>query len=583
MKEHGRRILGSLPVDCLLLGAVAVLTCFPYITGLGFYGDDWGVLGVFGSLTDHFFGRLFSLLAHHHLGLSRPGQMLYMALQYKVFGFQPIGYHVVNTAVLALGAILFYLTLRQLGQDRLIALSVGLVFSLLPHFSTTRFWYAASQGNLSLAFYFLSLYSDLRMLKANYSRRWLWKGIGWVSLLGSVLCYESVLPLFLLNPLLVWHRRRQLEVASRMDQGQSSTGLPVAPLTSMRLALLLATNLLVLAPPVILKVLYASRVPRHFNLADYFLSFFRLVKDAFVVSYGVYGIKLPQVLWKIEHEYRDALVALLGLTLGMVVFLFLRQRVVWGNAKERPAQHHVSAGNTPLKPKAMLFLIGFGMAVFALGYAIASAIGLSQTSPTGMINRINSAAAIGVALSFVGFVGLLSSCFRKQEVKRNLFCGLIALLCASNIIVNATIASFWVRAYKQEQTILQAIYQSFPQLGPGSIVLLDGVCPYDGPAIVFESYYDLWGALASHYHDLTLRADVVTSRTKVGTAGISTFLYNRWIDYPYGENTFVYRFDHRMVYPIPNAQAAHRYFETIRSNWDNYCPPGAPGMGSQIF
>ena len=312
MKEHRRRILGSLPVDCLLLGAVAVLTCFPYITGLGFYGDDWGVLAAFSSLTDHFFGRLFSWLAHDHLGLSRPGQMLYMALLYKVFGFQPLGYHVVNTAVLAVGSILFYLTLRELGHDRLIALSVGLVFSLLPHFSTTRFWYAASQSNLSLALYFLSLYSDLRMLKANYSRRWLWKGIGWVSLLGSVVCYETVLPLFLLNPVLVWHRRSQLEVASPMDQGQSSTGLPVAPLTSMRLALLLASNLLVLAPAVILKVLHASRVPRHFNLAHYFLSFFRLVKDAFVVSYGVYGIKLPQVLWKIEHEYPDAIGRIIG-------------------------------------------------------------------------------------------------------------------------------------------------------------------------------------------------------------------------------------------------------------------------------
>ena len=114
-----------------------------------------------------------------------------MGLMYKVFGFQPLGYHVVNTAVLAIGSILFYLTLRELGQDRLIALSVGLVFSLLPHFSTTRFWYAAFQSNFSLAFYFLSLYSDLRMLKANYSRRWLWKGIGWVSLLGSVVCYET--------------------------------------------------------------------------------------------------------------------------------------------------------------------------------------------------------------------------------------------------------------------------------------------------------------------------------------------------------------------------------------------------------
>ena len=581
MKQHGWRFR-SFPIDCLFLGAVAVLTCLPYIAGLGFYGDDWGFLAVFGSF-DHFFGRLFSLLAHHHLGLSRPGGMLYMALLYKLFGFHPIGYHVVNTAVLALGAILFYLTLRQLGQDRLIALSVGLVFLLLPHFSTTRFWYSASQSNLSLVFYFLSLYCDLRMLKANYSRRWLWKGTGSVSLLGSVLCYESVLPLFLLNPLLVWHRRRQLEVASRIGQGRSSTGLPVAPLTSMRLALLLATNLLVLAPAVIVKVLYASRVPRHFNLAHYFLLFFQLVKDAFVVSYGVYGMKLPQVLWKIEHAYGNALVALLGFTLGMVVFLFLRQRVLWGNAKETPAQHHVSVGNTPLKAKAMLFLIGFGMAVFPLGYAIASVIGLRQTSPTGMINRINSAAAIGVALSFVGLIGLLSSCFRNQEVKRNLFCGLIALLCACNIIVNATIGSFWVSAYKKQQTVLQAIYQSFPQLAPGSIVLLDGVCPYDGPAIVFESYYDLWGALASHYHDLTLRADVVISRTKLGTAGISTFLYNRWRDYPYGDNTFVYRFDHRMVYPIPDAQAAHRYFDTIRSNWDNYCPPGALGMGSQIF
>src|SRR4029077_14218175 len=144
------------------------------------------------------------------------------------------------------------------------------------------------------------------------------------------------------------------------------------------------------------------------------------------------------------------LVALLGLILGMVAFLFLRQRVVWGNAEERPAQ--VSAGSTLLKPKAMLFLIGFGMAVFALGYAIPASIGARQTSPTGAMNRINGAAAIGVALSFVGFVGLVSRCFRKEEGTRNLFCGLIALLFASNIIVNETIASFWVRAYKRQQT-----------------------------------------------------------------------------------------------------------------------------------
>ncbi len=422
------------------------------------------------------------------------------------------------------------------------------------------------------------------MLQTSRAGRWIWKALGCLSLLGSVLLYETALPLFLLNLVLVWHRGRQLATAWRADQRQDDTRLSITPLTSTRLALLLGSNLLVLTPAVISKALYSSAV-RHLDFAHHSLWFARLLNNAFIVSYGIYGIKLPQVLWKIEHDYPDATVALAAVVLGAGVFIFLRRVIVFDKVEAKAVPQKVSSGNVLLERTPMLYLIGMGILVFGLGYAIFLTNENAGISATGINNRTNSAAAVGVALSFVGFIGLLCTCCRKKQWTRNLFCALSALSVVSNVIINATIASFWVTAYNEERTILQAIYQSFPRLPSGSIVLLDGVCPYRGPAIVFESSWDLGGALVAHYHDYNLRADVVSPNLKVESGGISTFLYNPAspIHYPYGNNMFVYRFDYKMAYPIPNAQAAHRYFETIRPGFDNRCPPGEPGSGCTIF
>jgi hypothetical protein len=505
-----------------------------------------------------------------------------MAILYKLFGLEPLGYHVVNTTVLAVASVLFYLVLRQLGGGRVIAVSVGLVFSVLPHFCATRFWYAAFQVNLSLALYFLSLYSDLRMLQASHSSFWLWKLLAWISLLGSVLCYETVLPLFLLNPFLVWYRRQKRESASETVKWESCARLSRPHLTPMRLGLLLASNLLLLMPAVIVKVKYSSRLSHDLSIAQHFRSLTQLLKQAFIVSYGVYGVELPKVLLKIEHDYGNPTVALLAIILGLAVFILLRRRFACANVGATPLEAN-QCSDAFWARRPMLCLIGIGVLVFVSGYAIFLTDGFPKITATGIGNRINSAAAIGIALSFVGFIGLFSACFKNDALKRNVFCGLIALLCASNVIINATIGAFWVRAYRQEQIVLQVIYNTFPQLAPSSIVLLDGVCPYDGPAIVFESSWDLARALGRHYHDLTIQANVVTSKLQVETDGISTFLYNRRTRYPYGKEMFVYRFDQGSTYPLPNAEAAHEYFETIRPAFENRCPPGEEGLGSPIF
>ena len=121
MSNPGRQHLRSACIDCLFLTGLIGLSCSPYITGLGFYSDDWAFLKSFSQFSCHVI--LESMLSHihlrHHAEVIRPGQILYMSILYKLFGLEPLGYHVVNTTVLAVASVLFYLVLRQLGGTAL--------------------------------------------------------------------------------------------------------------------------------------------------------------------------------------------------------------------------------------------------------------------------------------------------------------------------------------------------------------------------------------------------------------------------------------------------------------------------------
>jgi hypothetical protein len=54
----------------------------------------------------------------------------------------------------------------------------------------------------------------------------------------------------------------------------------------------------------------------------------------------------------------------------------------------------------------------------------------------------------------------------------------LTVLCVSYFLVLATLAQFWIFAYRQQQLILSDINVNVRQLSRGSTLLLDGVCPY---------------------------------------------------------------------------------------------------------
>ncbi len=130
--------------------------------------------------------------------------------------------------------------------------------------------------------------------------------------------------------------------------------------------------------------------------------------------------------------------------------------------------------------------------------------------------------------------------------------------------------------------VLAALRHDLPTLQPASAVILDGVCPYLGPAIVFEANWDLAGALQLFYRDVSLQADVVTTRMRIEEDGLVTSIYGMESRYPY-EQILLFDYARRTSHRLRDAGEARDHFRTRNPDLDNGCPPGHEGVGAAAF
>jgi hypothetical protein len=540
--------------DSVFLVFAILLSVILYIRGLGFYSDDWTFLQFLSSSQNQSFPKIVQeFSSQSFVSHERPVQSVYYCTLYWLFGLHPFGYHVINALVFTTGIVLFYSALRELNLNRLLALALPMVYGLLPHYSTDRFWWGAFAANLSMSLYFLSLYSDLRTLRAQPAHLWKWKSLSVAGLLGSVFAYEVFLPLFFLNPFIVFYHRRQLDRA-----GASG------PLNIKRLKVLLGGNLLLLMLVVVLKLLVTTRPTGAYpNLIDQIKY---IVTGSITVSYRRYGFGLPRLTWGIIHYYPEVVVFTVGGILGLAVFGYL---------------YYVARHSKLGLPSwtSLIKLTGLGFAIFGLSYALffGPSCGFS---PAGMENRVAIAAAVGVAISFVGGLGLVVGAIRSQKLKALLFCAFVALLSTSGFLINNTIASFWKAASRQQQEILADMREHVPTLPAGSTLLLAGTCRYNGPGVVFECFWDLTGALKVINHLPVKRADIVRPTLRITKNEISSSIGG--IEYPDTYNElYIYDFDEKVIHRLTNADSTTAHLSRFIE--DNRCPKAREGEGAPIF
>ena len=542
-------------IDGRLLVAAVWLLATRYVFELGFYSDDWSFLATMFLSEDQSPSGLFRALQAAHDNTLRPVQWLALVGLYELFGLQPTGYHVFNAGMLSLGAVLFYFVMRELRQPRILAVAVPLMYALLPHYSTDRFWISTFQANVSMCLYFLSLFADLKTLRSDTTRPWRWKALSLASALASGFAYEVFLPLLLLNSILVLYLGRA--------GGWLRTDGRHAP---MKLLLLSGTTVAAVLSVVIFKALVARRATGGVHIRSYLDWLVGQLLRAFWVSYDSHLLQIPRTVWRIVSDYANwGDIATAGVV-AVASFAYLYK--LGGAAKE---------SGVAAPQRVVAYYLGLGIIAFVAGHS------LFPLDPTvsGVNNRAAIAASVGVALSFAGLGGLVAF-LGPSRARRAMFCGVVVVAATSGFLTISAEAKFWVGSYRLQTRILDDIRDHVPSIPRGSTVILDGACPFNGPAVVFNSDWDLSGALQILYGHSDIRANVVASALRVDEDGVAIRKAAEYIVYPYRQ-LFVFHAGRKERFDLVDAPSARNYFDIVSGDVVSRCPPGEDGLGVEIF
>lgn len=533
--------------DAAFIGLIVVLSSALYAGSLGFHADDWALLGFLAFPPDP---NLRVMLGHalDDVSGTRPVAWLYILLRHALFGTEPLGYHLLNSGLMAAAAMLYYVALRGLGQARALALAIVLVYALLPHYSTNRFWPASGQATLSAAAFFLCLWAQTHAVG---SRAMAWRALALCGLIISALSYELFLPLLIAVPAVAWWFRRDPEGGL-----QGVRGALVACGFNLAIIVLLALG----------KASASDRVVEA-TLADHVAWFVRFLGGVTLTTVaGEFGLSLPGTLAMLLREQPRPEILVVGLLTGILVYAWLQRAA--SAAAVAPVPRAAVAGS----------LIVAGTLAFVAGYAVFLA-SMNAEPPLGIGfgNRVTMAAAAGVALGVTGVFGLLTM-YLPSAWRTRAFCALVAATCAGNVVAINALARYWIEAADRQSEVIRQMRADVPSLPPGSILLLDGVCPYLGPTAVFESYWDMSGMLRVTYGDPTLSGDVVTRKMRVADDGMYTEFYVPVGPHPYAQLR-IYDVSTRQLVPITGPDAAREYF-AMRGEGSNLgCPLRHPGRG----
>jgi hypothetical protein len=528
------------------LAFITVLLAIPYVFRLGFYGDDWWLIGKFANAPQHTFWTYFRLWWAMPIVHMRPIEVLYKTSLYWLFGTHALGYHLVNLSVLISADVLLYLSTRILVRSRIVAFAIPLLFAVLPNYSADRAVYFTFMIDFSVLMYLLNLYTVLRS-----AERFSWKlaAISIIALLLSALSYETALPLFALNIALGWWKGSHLpkHVARRFNA-------------------VLATSTVLVICAFIFKSLTTVRY--HGAPSSSFI--INIARSTAYVHLYDFGVKLPLLAWRSLARYPSVtsiVVAAVAFVL-ITVYVFIMHSVVREHLLARADLFRLSV--------AGLLALGLGSALFFL------ARGEVRIVSFGVGNRVNMAATLGSAiLAIAGMAWLSIFAVRYKEI---LFRGLLVIHCVAALIVTVTVGQLWATAAQEQTRVLHTIRTAFPSLPPGTKLLLDGTCSYIGPGIVFDCNWDIKGALWLLYRDASIEADVVTPRIRLADNAVITQCYGRHANYPYGPNLLVYNTRTNEVIRLPDRSAAEQYFRTPASNFSGGCPPSDnTGVGAEIF
>jgi hypothetical protein len=544
--------------DSLMLFGVVLFSALPYLFGLGFYSDDWAFQAMLDHASRQGVGATFQqLLTHDASTIVRPVQVVYLVLGFEMFGRHPLPYHLVNTVVLGLAVVFLYLGLKEIRLGRWLAFVVAVVFGLLPHYSTDRFWIASHQATLSMAFAFIGIYALSRSMRLETSNTARWLALAVLALVLSILSYEVALGLIIASLLITGWRGY---VETRKDTQRRFSNL---------------AGVAGVAGVLLLIGMVKTRLQTQIVLSRYtFKDLVHLVRhfvvQAIQFNLWTYCLHMPWVLLSLSRHS-----ALSSAAVGTATILaFLVTAYLWRYMDPSAAPDW----------RMCLQLLAMGFVIFGLGFVLFFPNDYYDFSAVGSNSRIVIASALGASCVLVALAGLACSVLKSQVRRARAFSLSIGLICGLNSLAVSGIGYFWVDAASRQAAIRSSVATNVRSLPAGSVLLLDGFCRFSGPGVIFETDWDAGGVIQLLLNDSTLSGDVVSRNMRFGDAAVKTSMYGSPEgSYTYGNQLFVYNVKTRTLANLPSRKASNEYLHQMNPTGDSGCPAGQEGFGTKVF
>jgi hypothetical protein len=546
--------------DCIFLFAIILVSSLPYLSGLGFYSDDWSYQSELSISRSKPIMEALSQVWSSDRGSVRPIMVAYLVLTYRAFGSNTLAYQIANVILLASMGISLYLLLRELELRRWLSVSVASVFSFLPQYSTDRFWWASAQALYCMSFGFLGIIALSRTFQPHSQRRKEWLVLASALIVASVLSYEVSLGMIVVSIAMIGWREHL------RHHGSPVRWLP-------RFNWLLAP-LSVLFLVGIIKTLMQTRMTVHSKLLPFVSHpldlIWKMCLQAFQFCIWIYGLKMPLILSNLFRQSALGWFSIsISIAIGLMVATFLWKCIEISGIPRR---------------RDYIAITVMGFILFIAGYALFSHREESFFLTAGIHNRVTIASAVGAAMILVGISGLICSFLRPASIGKMAFSLAIGLICGTNCLAIEGIAYFWRDASLKQTEILHSLSNDVHGLPSGSILLLDGFCRFSGPGVVFETNWDATGAIRLTLNDISLAGDVVSPDMHFMRSSIETTFYGeKEKEYFYGDHLYVYNVRARRLFALRSSSDADSYLHSFNSTGDSGCPLSKEGYGTEVF
>lgn len=549
-----RPVVSSWVLDASFLFGSVLASALPYVTGLGFYSDGWSYNSVLVQVSpQRIIPMMHALLMDDADIRLRPVQAAYIALRYRAFGLHPLPWHITDQIILGLAVVAFYLAMREVLGSRPLAFVVALVFGVLPHYSTDRVWATMAAGLCAL-FTYLGIFALARSVEKKDSHPKLWLMLAMIAMTLSVLSYEVEFGLIAATILVAaWRTYQRFQTTAPRDIGGI---IGIVCLGAELLAVVIA------------KTRVETRIAYHHHLFGRFWELLgHAASQAFQFNLWTYGLRMPVLLAEL---YRNS--ALSGLSIDIAVLV--------ASATALYLWRTLGPSSIPA-PRTCLWLLVAGFVLFALGFGIFfPAIEIDFTT-MGLANRVAIASAPGAACVLVSLAGLLSAAL-KPPLRAGVYAMSIGLICGANCLAMSGIGHFWVDGARRQDAIVRSVKANVHALPHDAILLLDGVCRYSGPAVVFEGE-EASGPIQLALGDSSLSSDVIASNMHFGATTVVTTMYGQpAVSYLYGKNLFVFNVPRRQLTTLTSQEAAIAYLRAVNPSGDSGCPPAREGAGARV-